>query len=104
MKLHPYHDPSKGNGTLLSREVRADLSKWEPITQEEPERILGEGLPSSRPRFAAVSGHAIESVETILNRYLVRTRALAEEACGKRLAWLGNQEQSMSPPAKKLDS
>lgn len=56
------------------------------------------------PQIAAVSGHAIESVETILNRYLVRTKALAEQACEKRLAWLGGQEQSMSPNAKKLDS
>ncbi len=59
---------------------------------------------STVPQIAAVSGHAIESVETILDRYLVRTKALAEAACANRLAWLDTQEQNAALKAKKLDS
>lgn len=39
-------------------------------------------------RIAAISGHAIGSVETILNRYLACTLALARTATKKRLVWL----------------
>lgn len=37
------------------------------------------------PQIAAISGHTVGSVEQILERYLVRTSTLADEAIGKRL-------------------
>lgn len=44
LRLQPYHDPvgypTIGYGTLLSREVGADLSRWQPVTEDEAERLL----------------------------------------------------------------
>ena len=44
LRLAPYHDPvgypTIGYGTLLSREVGADLSRWPPIDEAEAERLL----------------------------------------------------------------
>ncbi len=48
LRLAPYHDPvgypTIGYGTLLSREVGADLSRWPPITEDEAERMLMKDL------------------------------------------------------------
>lgn len=42
--LHPYYDPvgfpTIGYGHLLSREPWADLSRWQPINENEAERLL----------------------------------------------------------------
>ena len=34
----------------------------------------------STPQIAAITGHSLKTVTTILDRYLARTRTLAEEA------------------------
>lgn len=44
LSLEPYHDPvgypTIGYGHLLSREVWADLSQWQPISMNEAEALL----------------------------------------------------------------
>jgi hypothetical protein len=35
------------------------------------------------PEIASITGHSLRSVETILEKYLARTRALAESAIAK---------------------
>lgn len=44
LRLKPYHDPvglpTIGHGHLLSKEPWADLSRWQPITEEEADRLL----------------------------------------------------------------
>ena len=39
------------------------------------------------PQIAAISGHALSSVQSIVDRYLVRSGALAGAATDRRLAW-----------------
>ncbi|MEE8277053.1 MAG: hypothetical protein V3R75_07915 [Alphaproteobacteria bacterium] len=40
---------------------------------------------ATHPLVAAISGHTLASVNTILERYLVRTRKMARAAFAKRL-------------------
>lgn len=48
LRLTPYHDPvgypTIGYGTLLSRDVGADLSRWPTITEDEAEQMLMKDL------------------------------------------------------------
>lgn len=75
LRLSPYHDPvgypTIGYGTLLAREPWADLSRWQPITEVEAERLLAEDMdrfakkvrilcpvPLSDGQFAALADFA----------------------------------------------
>jgi hypothetical protein len=54
---------------LIDNEIKIDLLNNEPIAE-----------------IAAITGHSLKTVDTILERYLVRTGTLAASAFQKRLA------------------
>jgi integrase len=52
----------------------------------------------SIPRIASITGHKLESCQSIIDRYLVRTSAMAREAFAQRLEY---EKQAAKSPAER---
>lgn len=58
---------------------------------------------STTPEIASITGHTLRSVDAILERYLVRTKRLAQNAVAKRLAKEGGGGMSVTVDALLAD-